>query len=309
MTSTTGLRHGRIAGLTMASELALPDVHAWDGLDEPAQLQLRLAPVPARLDDAWLRGATWEVCDDRVLLNLPGICRLLVGNDGVLALDATDPADALPLVLGPAVAIALLQRKRLVLRASAVAHRGRAYLFCGPGGMGKSTLAAALCMAGAEFICDDLCAITLDDAGRPVLWADGRHLELLEDAIAHLGLAPRRRNAVRAGTAKFHVEPTGLALAGPLPIAAIHMLRDARGGRSPGTALETLPPVAAAQSLQLHGYHPRLALALKPSEQTLRTTAALVRSARIGGLTLRRDLSALAATAADLLKGWSRRDV
>lgn len=54
----------------------------------------------------------------------------------------------------------------LALHASAVKHAGRAYIFAGPSGVGKSTAAMRACEAGARVMADDLVLLRPDPDGK-----------------------------------------------------------------------------------------------------------------------------------------------
>lgn len=67
------------------------------------------------------------------------------------------PRELIPiLVAGNLVSFLLSMRGRCVLHGSSVAVDGRALAFVGASGMGKSTLAAQMCAAGAELVTDDV---------------------------------------------------------------------------------------------------------------------------------------------------------
>ena len=66
-------------------------------------------------------------------------------------------------LLGPAMAILLYQRERLVLHGSGVCINGQGVLFLGGPGAGKSSLVAAHVSYGYPFIVDDVASIELKD--------------------------------------------------------------------------------------------------------------------------------------------------
>ena len=309
--------HYHIAGLTVTAGLELPGVHPRDAGALPADLQMDVAPLAAHLNHPRLIKHTWELDAQQFLLTVPGICRVLARQGQALAFEpapGTSAQAALPLVLSTGVAAILLQRGALVLRGAAVAFKGRAYVICGVGGQGKSTLAAALCRAGAAFICDDMCAMGVDADGQAVVWADASHLKLAGDSIDYLQLGTGRGTAVRAGVDKYYVAPPvcGVrpALAcmfGPLPIAGVYILRDVRTNQTAG--IEALPRLAAAQILHLQAYRADLAAAMMQSNRPLQATAALLRPAGVYMLTRRRELAVLDDTVAELLRHWGGADV
>jgi hypothetical protein len=79
-----------------------------------------------------------------------------------------DPAgrtELLPILMAGTVSAFLLAlRGHTVLHASAVSIGGEALAFVAPSGRGKSTLAALLCLAGAELITDDVLVVEANDA-------------------------------------------------------------------------------------------------------------------------------------------------
>ncbi len=268
-------------------------------------VRINRCPVPERLESSSARGPVWEMDETRFLLRLPGIGRFLATDGRTLDMEPapeTDPVDAIPFLLGTGFGALLMQRGGLVLHAAAVAVDGRAYVFCGRSGIGKSTLAAALCKAGCRFLNDDVCAIETDQRGAPVVWPDGRQLKLFEESIAQLDLAAQRRQPVRSALGKSYVEPPGRGTDGHAPVAAIYILRDQV---LPGTrGIERLSPLNGAQALLDQSYRPGLALAMARRSRQVSLTAAVLRHAQIFTLTRPRDLGRIGETANELRAHW-----
>lgn len=76
-----------------------------------------------------------------------------------------NPEYASLLLAGNVMASLLMLSGEAVLHASAVAVAGRAIAFVGHSGMGKSTLAALCCAAGAQLVTDDLLRLAIDQDG------------------------------------------------------------------------------------------------------------------------------------------------
>jgi hypothetical protein len=153
-------------GLTIASELVLPEL------------------VPATCDESQVhvqRGSVsgmfaasreeqedpyYQAAPNRVVLHWPEVGAFAVekGRRVVVDLqeDVEDGLARLPL-LGAVLAALLMQRRRLVLHASAVEVRGKAIGFVGVKGAGKSTMSAALHGLGYPLISDDLLALRSED--------------------------------------------------------------------------------------------------------------------------------------------------
>lgn len=247
----------RVSGLSVASEIDLPGLIAGAPGRAP-QVTIRLGPVPESLSGAVLLGPTWQIAGKQFLLRIPDIARFLL-NDGteiVVAPETESGAADIPIfVLGTVFGILLHQREQIVLHASAVRVNGKAVLFCGPSGAGKSTLAAALAQRGYPLVTDDLCTLTLDGSGAPLVHPDGRQLKLWAQAIERLDLAQQRGERVRQSLEKFYVEPREV-FTEPLALGAVYALREARPPHKPG--IERPNVVDAALLLRRNAYRPLL---------------------------------------------------
>ena len=99
----------------------------------------------------------------------------------VVAPAKTGRPELLPILMAGTVSAILLNlRGATLLHASAVARGGDVLAFVGQSGRGKSTLAALMCVAGAELVADDLLAVTVN----PLRCLGGaRELRLREKAF------------------------------------------------------------------------------------------------------------------------------
>jgi hypothetical protein len=93
-----------------------------------------------------------------------GLFQIREGNE--IIIDPSQKANY-PLLLrylvGPAIAILLYQRGRLILHASSVSINGKGVLFMGGSGTGKSSTAAAFLSSKNAFIVDDVASIDIED--------------------------------------------------------------------------------------------------------------------------------------------------
>jgi hypothetical protein len=151
-------------------------------------------------------------------------------------------------ILGPAMAVLLRQRGYLLLHASAVAVAGRAVLFMGDAGWGKSTVAAALHTRGHCLVTDDVAALSVGESNHMLL-PSFPQLKLWPEALVSLGDDPEKlplcnpRFEKRARSAAHKFSPA------PLPIKRIYVL-------SEGDDSEILPlrPQEALAELLRHTY-------------------------------------------------------
>lgn len=299
----------RIAGLLVQSSVPLPGVAAVASSAQPPDAVIECAPVPSGLADPTHRTAAWDIGPQQFLLRLPDGSRLQASNGCRLLIQPVADeqlADILPFVLGTGIAALLYQRGVVVLHASSVVAHGKAWLFCGHSGIGKSTLAAALCRAGHAFGGDDIAAIRLDAQGVPCMASDGRQLKLLDNSIDTLDMGDLRRQEVRAGCGKHYVEPPTESSAEPLPLGAIYFLEDGL----PGAPLQLTPLglIDAAQSLLNDSYRPRMALLMTGGAERMALTTAILRHVPAFALSRPRDLQRLDATVGALQQHWLELD-
>jgi energy-coupling factor transporter ATP-binding protein EcfA2 len=128
-------------------------------------------------------------------------------------------------ILGPVLAELLDQRNVLVLHGSAIDVGGRAVVFLGPSGVGKSTIAGAMLGAGHLHISDDL-VVVAEGAGGPAIHPAWSQVKLTTKAIAAFSLGHLASSPLGPGDARLSVHPPMSAVAGPIPLARIYSLAD-----------------------------------------------------------------------------------
>lgn len=120
-------------------------------------------PIVAQLKPTNTAGYTVYSVPGGYLFRFPRACDFRVDADGrnVVCLPApTCPDGLLPILLAGTIAAWLLTlRGHAVLHASAVRWGGATMLIAGRSGLGKSTVAALCCAAGAQLVADDVAAL------------------------------------------------------------------------------------------------------------------------------------------------------
>ncbi len=172
---SSGRERQLLCGLLVESELDLhqqrpapasgiPDVRVHVGARVPADARLPEGTVTALVEGPSSPVYTFvKRGEGSHLLRFHGACDFEVGADlrDVVVRRAVDASPGIETVLaaGAMLATQLYLRGALVLHASAVDIGGRALAFVGRSGMGKSTVAALMCGAGARLITDDVLRI------------------------------------------------------------------------------------------------------------------------------------------------------
>lgn len=252
----------RAHGLVIASAIELPLPPGEPG-DHPPDLTLRLGPerrVPRehppgdRLAEAGDADNTFFYSFGRdgrhTVLRYPELCEF-TGDAELTEVTAhphlgVDPGLVAVLAAGALLAVHLVLGDRLVLHASAVRRDGRALAFVGASGMGKSTLAAALCRAGCDLVADDVLRVEVN--GSAQVYPGSTECRLRPSARGLAQGAPARPTA----DGRLALRPATLA-EGTLPLAACVIPLPSR------TASEVaLKRLTAGQALRLLLHFPRV---------------------------------------------------
>ncbi len=166
---------------------------------------------------------------------------------------ASEALFRLPL-LGTVLATALTSHRRFLLHGNAVIMNGRAVVFAGHKGQGKSTLTAYLLRRGHQLLADDITALTLETSGI-MAHRGALHLRLWPDSIEHIFAVPAERfEPLFEGFAKHVVPAQQFACkAESVPLAGIISLCE-----SDMISLERLSLPAAWKEVVIHSFHSRL---------------------------------------------------
>jgi hypothetical protein len=182
---------------------------------------------------------------DHAVLRYPGLCDF-VGDRNLSDVTAhqhpgVDPGLIPVLMSGTLLAVHLMLRGELVLHASAVQVDGTAVAFVGASGMGKSTLAAALCGHGCALVADDV--LHVDRTNRAVIRVNPgsteSRLRMSARGLAEKAPAGAVRTTADGRLALRHRTDA----ADPLPLAACVVPRPCRAATE--VSVGRLPPVRA----------------------------------------------------------------
>jgi len=293
-----------VSGLAVRSEIGLPGLIPLDDVQTP-DVTIRAVDVPDAIDDVLATGPNWHRSANRFLLEMPSIGRfLLEGGHSIGFSRAPDigDQDIAIFLAGNVFGILLHQRNHIVLHASAIAVNGKAVLFCGASGAGKSTIAAALGARGYTLVTDDQAAITLDVGGTPIVHPDGRLLKLWTKSIAALALEARKGEAMRDRLEKFYVEPDH-ASTRAMPVGAIYLLAEDRPPRVAGIERPNL--VDGSRMLIANAYRPTLVQRMGQRQEYFRVGAAIADAAGVFTLTRPLRFSKMDETVARLEAHWA----
>jgi len=242
--------------LGIHSTFPLPELVACDSSADVVVHLGKVGRLPSSLD-AWGRGF-WATAEEA--------CHFREDTGAFLAREGREivvqPASGVEdrvlrlFILGPALALLLHQRGRLVLHASAVEVGGHAVAFMGPSGWGKSTSAAVMHARGHGIVADDLTVIDVGSSC-PTAFPGFPQLKLWPEAVVSLGETPETLPLLHPLLEKRARRIMREFSQTPLPLRCIYILDE---GSAP--AIEPLRPQEALRELIGHWYGARFGVEL-----------------------------------------------
>ena len=153
-----------VAGLTVRSELQLPELLSQQPTISQADVEIRFSTCPTRLPQPARSEIEAEIAENEVLLKIDKIGRFHIRQGREILIEAAADVQAKDLrlyLLGSALGAIYFQRGLFPLHASVVIIKGSAVAFTGDSGAGKSTMAAWMNSQGYPLLCDDVCVVVL----------------------------------------------------------------------------------------------------------------------------------------------------
>ena len=234
----------QLFGLKVRSEIPLPELFLDEG-DEPPQVIIRNSTVEPNGKNA---GPQFD--HEALLLTIPQVARYRIRNGKEILVETEAGAAARNVrlyLLGSAFGALLHQRGLLPLHANAVEIDGRAAVFMGEAGAGKSTLGAWFHDHGFRVIADDVCVVRFDHNGGVLVCPGLPRLRLWKEALEATGRTASQYPRSYCGDEsfdKYDVSIASNAARDPLQMAAMFTL-----DCGPEFAIERLNGVEAVHSV------------------------------------------------------------
>lgn len=213
-------------GLHIQSELELPPLLVADSSSLP-DVSITIGSTPESLANCPKKGVAFEIAPNEFLLDLRNIARFYVTNGNSIIVEPkenSDEDDIRLFLLGSCFGAILHQRKILAMHASAIAHEGKAVLFTGISGVGKSTTANAFRLKGFKMLTDDVCPIKFTNQ-QPYALPGYPQSKLWEDVLEKMEVDYEGLKHIRKGIHKRAVPIHGQFVKEPLPIKALYILQ------------------------------------------------------------------------------------
>lgn len=244
------------------------------------------ADVIIRLGSVSQTRPSGSVKEEIAINDLAGTFLIKQGREIVVdPVPGADPALLQVLLAGRMMAFLLRQRGWLPLHASGVLLGGKAVLFLGASGAGKSTVAAAFHARGHQVITDDVGPVRMAEGGECVLRPAGPVLRLRDDSRAVFeGTEPQRD--FQWDKHAFDVSRSHQA--GLAPVRIIYVLEDGESLRQ-----ELVRPLSAATLLSRTSFFKHRRMDKEALAIHLRDCSAVASAVPVFRLTRRRSLTAL----------------
>ena len=248
--SSDGLAADRwLCGWRVHSELPLPELISWHGDDRNPDITIHVGAIPAVLPNLVFSGPLLQIArDGDCRFRIAGVAAFLVRCGSQITvqpeMDHNAP-DIRVFLLGTVFGILCHQRGLLPLHASCARMGDGAIAFCGPSGMGKSTLAAALSRNGRALLADDITVLDLSRPGHPMVLPAFPRIKIWRDVLDALAIQPAGFERTRPDLQKYHLPVAGAFTAQALPLTRIHVLRDA-----PDAARERIEEISGVSAIR-----------------------------------------------------------
>lgn len=280
-------------GLSILSALALPELIPSTEPGEHRDIVVRIdTQNPLLQRPAYYWSLAYATPRD-IFLNFQGIGSLLVRKGREILLNPrpeSDDALTRMLVLGPGLGGVLHQRGMLVLHSGAVQVDGRAVVFIGKQGLGKSSIAAAMYHRGHAVVADDVVAIDFDTASEPPNVLPGFPLLKIFPEVAEACMGDRWQElpTVTSNISKRVLRTERGFPQSPLPLAKVYLLEEADR-----TAIEPLSPREALIELVRHTYFVMVLKDTQTSARHFQQCTKLLETVEVARLRRPDDVSAL----------------
>lgn len=195
-------------GLTFKSCIEHPEFFAQDETTY-VDCIISYGTIPKKITGAYNKVSSLQMDGKKFLLRIENVGRYLIENGNSIIIDRDPVATDREIIIflwASAIAALLQQRGTLIIHGSAIKVGNYAVIFSGRSGSGKSTIALTFAtLKNAHIISDDICAISLNDAGIPVVQPGYPLVKLWRDSSEKLGIGWDENMLIRDNVNKMVV--------------------------------------------------------------------------------------------------------
>lgn len=214
----------RAFGLTVSSCIHCPELSPSVGIPD---VIVSYGVVPSQVPEGRVERVWYQATPGQFVLEVDRVARFSVRQGRHIIIDRHPDAiddNVRVFLLGSVFGALLHQRGSLVLHGSTIKVDNGCVVFLGKSGTGKSTLAAALRRKGYSSLGDDLCVVSIDDAGVPYAAPAYPQAKLWGDTLQRLGIDETGLRRVRPSRAKKAVPIEDAWHEGHVPVKRLYVL-------------------------------------------------------------------------------------
>jgi hypothetical protein len=244
-------------GLHILSEIEFPEF--MDAEFEQPDITISIGTVPEGLaGESVLQKVRVAMSPTEYLQKVINVASYYVANGNEIRIDPNPAADEKSIrlfLLSNAMAAVLHQRNLIPLHASAIFHGDGVVLFCGPSGVGKSTIVTALQAKGYKVFSDDVCVLKPSVNNPDLIMAVPSYpmMKLWIDSFNKTGIQmASEEDRIRphlAKYARFYHDEYEIA---PQPIKRVFMLDSANLEQQ--AEIKEMAPIESFNALQRNTY-------------------------------------------------------
>lgn len=212
----------KIYGMVVASEIPLPEAYQCNENVE-VDVYIKNGIMPNLVEEKKKKGYVNSIYKLEwywFFIDIVGDFFMKNGNCIIISsIEGAREKSIRALILGPALAGIIVQRKQIALHGGAIVKNNKAYVLCGESGAGKSTLVTAFRKCGANFLADDT-VVLKEDGNHIMAYPAFPQQKLCEDAAENYGynreklflLDEERKKYAIPLLDEFYNQPVSLAI-------------------------------------------------------------------------------------------------
>lgn len=189
-------------------------------------INIKFGKVPKEIEDSKIKSLWYEASSKEYLLKVEGIAKYYVKDGKSIIIDPSENSleeDVRVFLLNSILAVALQQRGFFILHASAAVIHGKAVVFSGASNSGKTAIALSLYDKGYDLICDEICAIKIEN-GKAMVVAGIPQLNIWHNTLIKTKKDIKSYKPIRRGINKYEFNIKDRYYENPMEISNIFIL-------------------------------------------------------------------------------------
>jgi hypothetical protein len=209
-------------GLTFDSQICIPELCPGYGM---ADVNI----VTGRVAFEESENVTYRISKEEFAFRIDEIAKFLVKNGNNIVVDICGKSDMQTLrayLLGTAFGMLLIQKNIIPIHGSTVMIGGKAVIFTGDCGAGKTTLSSWFQKSGYGYLSDDISAIRFDSKDIPAVHPSFVQQRINMDTALHLDFDFTCMSKASLHDNKYVIIPNDLFVTDPKPLNCIVQLKE-----------------------------------------------------------------------------------